>query len=99
MVEDGRSGHKKITYMKIYLSESFHTQIIKGSIDIELANYPQLEGKSTEEIIEYINQNCHEMYLTKEDEEMEWSLYDVLSEQNTIREKEKNYETYIHIEE
>lgn len=85
--------------MKIYLSESFHTQIIKGSIDIELANYPELEGKSTEEILEYINQNCHEMYLTKEDEEMEWSLYDVLSEQNTVREKEKNYETYVQIEE
>ena len=99
MVEDGRIGPKKITYMKIYITEGFHTQIQKGSIDIELSNYPQLEGKSKEEIIEYINQNCHEMYLSVEDEEMEWSLYDVLSEQNTIREKEKNYETYIHIDE
>lgn len=85
--------------MKIYLSESFHTQILKGSIDIELSNYPELEGKTDEEVIEYINQNCQDMYLTVEDEESGWSLYDVLSEQNTVREKEKNYETHIHIEE
>ena len=38
------------------------------------------------------------MYLTVEDEEMDWSIYDVLSEQETVREKEKNYETNIHIE-
>jgi hypothetical protein len=39
------------------------------------------------------------MYLTVEDEEMDWSIYDVLSEQETVREKETNYETHIHIEE
>ena len=85
--------------MKIYLTESFQTQIIKGSIDIELSNYPELEGKTRDEILDYLNRNSQDMYLTVEDEEMDWSIYDVLSEQETVREKEKNYETYIHIEE
>ena len=85
--------------MKIYLTESFQTQIIKGSIDIELSNYPELEGKTRDEILDYLNRNSQDMYLTVEDEEMDWSIYDVLSEQETVREKEKNYETHIHIEE
>jgi len=85
--------------MKIYLTESFHTQIIKGSIDIEPSNYPELEGKTRDEILDYLNRNSQDMYLTVEDEEMDWSIYDVLSEQETVREKEKNYETNIYIEE
>jgi len=85
--------------MKIYLTESFSTQIIKGTIDIEPSNYPELEGKTEDEILDYLNRNSQDMYLTKEDEEMDWSIYDVLSEQETVREKEKNYETNIYIEE
>jgi len=84
--------------MKIYLTESFHTQIIKGTIDIEPSNYPELEGKTEDEILDYLNRNSQDMYLTVEDEEMDWSIYDVLSEQETVREKEKNYETHIYIE-
>jgi hypothetical protein len=85
--------------MKIYLTESFQTQIIKGTIDIEPSNYPELEGKTRDEILDYLNRNSQDMYLTVEDEEMDWSIYDVLSEQETVREKETNYETHIHIEE
>jgi len=39
------------------------------------------------------------IYLTVEDKEMDWSIHDVLKEQETVREKEKNYETSIHIQE
>jgi hypothetical protein len=84
--------------MKIYITESFHTQIIKDSIEFDPTRFPELEGMNEEQILDYLNQNSSDMYLSEEDEQNDWSLYDVLTEQNTEREKEKNYETHIHVD-
>ena len=84
--------------MKIYITESFHTQVIKGSIEIDQAQFKELDGMTEDQIQEYISRYSEEMYLTEEHEEEGWSLYDELMEQDVVKEKEKNYETNVYID-
>ena len=55
------------------------------SIEIDIANYPELDGKTDAEIIEYISQNAFNMKPVNS----EWydSLGEELEDQDVIREK------------
>jgi hypothetical protein len=73
-----------MSLIKLRMTESFTTYIFKDSIEIETDNYPELNGKSKEEIVEYIEENGWEMKPTND---MYDSLYEQLDDQDIIREK------------
>lgn len=78
--------------LKIQLVEGFWTTIWKEPIEIETDDYPQLEGMSQDEAIEYINSNSGRLPAIPGDDADNWSLYDELMNQDKELEKEKNNE-------
>lgn len=60
------------------------TSLIYRSIKIDVSNYPELEGKTDDEVIKYIGENAWKMKSADEDYN---SLAEELSEQDIIREK------------
>lgn len=84
--------------MKIQLVEAYHTQNIKASIEFDPSQFKELDGMTEDEIVKYIELNSSDMYLTEEDRENDWSLYDTLMDQDDMITKEKNYETFIYID-
>jgi hypothetical protein len=46
--------------MKIYLTKTYSVFESYGPIDVNLEDYPELEGKSEKEIIEYFNEIMYE---------------------------------------
>jgi hypothetical protein len=60
------------------------TSLFYRSIKIDVSNYPELEGKTDDEIIEYIKENAYEMKPTKDFYD---SLGEELSDQDIVREK------------
>jgi hypothetical protein len=47
--------------LKIRLIESYQTHAFKESIEIDVSKYPELEGLSDQEIVEYIDMNADNM--------------------------------------
>lgn len=68
-------------------TESFTTYIAKESITINVADYPELEGKDEEEIKDYIRDNAYEM---KSPYDWADSLADALNQMDSIKEKITN---------
>ena len=62
-----------------------NTTLIYRSIKIDASDYPELEGKSDDEIIDYIKENAYEMKPT--DGDVYDSLGEELADQDMIREK------------
>ena len=46
--------------MKIYMTKTYSVYESYGPIEINLEDYPELEGKSEEEILEYFNEIMYE---------------------------------------
>jgi hypothetical protein len=61
------------------------TTLIYRTLKINVEDYPELEGKSDDEIIDYIKENASKMKAT--DDESYFSLYDELQDQDIVREK------------
>ena len=80
--------------IKIYQTESYTTYIVREPITIDLEDYPELEGMTNEEIVDYLDGNSSEMKST--DLDMYDSLSDELIEKDSIKEKIYNNE-YSHI--
>ena len=88
--------------IKVRISEGYDTWIVKESIQIDTSLYPQLKDiKDKEQLLKYLQDNIRDIEyinpITKELEEG-WSLFDEMYEQDTIRHKETNYETHVHID-
>jgi hypothetical protein len=60
------------------------TTLIYRSVKIDISNYPELEDKTDDEIIDYIKENAYEMKSMKEFYD---SLGEELSDQDIVREK------------
>lgn len=71
--------------IKIYQTESFTTYVVREGITIDLDDYPELEGMTNEEIVEYIEYNCSDM--KSMDGEFYDSLSDELMDKDVIKEK------------
>ena len=88
--------------IKINISEGFDTWIVKEPIVLDTSLYPELKDmEDKDEILKYIQKNSANMqyiYPDTKDSEDGWSLFDELYSQDTIREKETNYETHIDIQ-
>lgn len=52
--------------INVYATESYTTWMVKEPIEVDTDNYPELEGKSVEEVKEYIRENAYEMKPTDE---------------------------------
>jgi hypothetical protein len=72
--------------VKIYQTEEYTTYIVREPISIDLDDYPELEGMTNDEIVEYLKESSFEMKAQNED-------YDSLSEELEDRDilKDKIY--------
>ena len=75
--------------IKIRMTESYLTYIVRDSIIIDTQNYPELDGMSEKDIQDYIKANAYDM---KSPEGYNYcdNLYDALMEQDIIRDKISN---------
>ena len=76
--------------VKIYQTESYTTYIVREPLTIDLDEYPELDGMTNEEIVDYLEGNSSDMKSTNDDKY--GSLSDELIEQDMIREKIYNEE-------
>lgn len=83
--------------LKIQMVEGSYTTIWKEPIEIETEDYPQLQGKSEQEVMEILNSESHNLPALPGGDSEDWSLYDDLMGQETEVRKEKNNETSIEI--
>lgn len=77
--------------INVYGTETFTTWLVREPVQIDTDNYPELEGKTQEEIREYIRENVYDMKPTND----EWyeSLGEELNEMDVRRDKIYNEET------
>jgi hypothetical protein len=82
--------------IKVCMTESYRTYIVRESIEINVEDYPELDGMSDEDIQDYIILNASDMKPTNE----EWydSLYDELLGEDVIRDKITDEEGEIIVE-
>jgi hypothetical protein len=66
--------------------ETYSTFVSREPVTINISDYPELEGKTEEEIKEYIINNYDNMKPSTESDYLA-SLYDELMEQEIIKEK------------
>ena len=53
--------------LNVYGTESYVTWMVKEPVEIDTDNYSELEGKTAEEIKDYIRENMWDMKPTNED--------------------------------
>jgi len=70
--------------IKIHQTEAYTTFIVREPITIDLDDYPELDGMSSNEIIDYLEYNASEMKATEDGYD---SLSDELVEMDILREK------------
>jgi hypothetical protein len=82
--------------IKVRMTESYRTYVVRESIEINVDDYPELDGMSDEDIQDYIILNASDMKPTNE----EWydSLYDELIGEDVIRDKITDEESEIIVE-
>jgi hypothetical protein len=71
------------------------TSLYYRSIKINTSDYPELEGKTDDEVIDYIKENAYQM---KSNEEYYDSLGEELSDQDIVREKIPHVDSEIWVE-
>lgn len=83
--------------IKVGITESYTTYVYRGQIEINVDDYPELEGKSDDEIAEYIQNNASDMK-APEDYDYADSLYDACIEMDIDSDKVTNEEYEIDVE-
>ena len=73
------------TKIKIYQTEEFTTYIVREPITIDLDDYPELEGMTNYQIVDYLEGNSSDM--KPEDGDNYDSLSDELIEMDILKEK------------
>jgi hypothetical protein len=88
----------KVETLQVRLCEEQTLWIVRDSIDISVSEYPELEGMTEEEMTEYVKENSQDMAAPSD---CDWadSLYDALSQQDVVREKDTNNDTFIYVNE
>jgi hypothetical protein len=71
------------------------TSVYYRSVKIDVSNYPELEGKTDQEVIDYIQENAYQMKAT---EEFYDNLGEELSDQDVVREKIPHVDSEIWVE-
>jgi len=84
------------TTIEVRMTESYSTWVVRESMEINIADYPELEEMTEEEMSDYIMCNASDMKSSNE----EWydSLYDELLQMDVTREKITGEETEVVVE-
>jgi 1,2-phenylacetyl-CoA epoxidase PaaB subunit len=82
--------------IEVRMTESYSTWVVHESVEITVADYPELEGMTEEEMTDYIMSNSYDMKATNS----EWydSLHDELVGMDVVRDKITNEESEIVVE-
>ena len=82
-------AEQKTTQKTIFvgLNESYSNLVVRKSIELNIEDYPELEGMNEEEIQDYIKCNSGDM---KSGDEYSDSLYHELIQQDVVRDKIKD---------
>ena len=83
--------------VRVNITESYTTYVYREHLEINVEDYPELEGKSDEEITEYIQNNASDMK-APEDYDYADNLYDACMEMDISNEKVNNEEYEIDVE-
>ena len=80
--------------VNIRMTESYSTYVVRDSFTIDTDDYPELEGMSETEMLQYIHENSDEM------EHKEWnqSLREAAGEMDIIRDKILDDTYDLHVE-
>lgn len=82
--------------IEIRATESYSTFVVHDSIQLNVEDYPELEGMTEEEMKDYILSNASEMKPTND--EYYSDLYEELLAQDVTREKITNEDSEIYFE-
>jgi hypothetical protein len=82
--------------IEVRMTESYSTWVVRESIEINVADYPELEGMTEEEMTDYITSNASDMKASNQ--EYYDSLYEELLQMDVTREKITGEETEIVVE-
>jgi len=85
----------EVKTIKVYVTESYSTWVRRESIELNIEDYPELEGKTYEEIKEYVENNADEMKPTDDFFE---SLSEQLWDKDVERDKINNEDSEINVE-
>jgi hypothetical protein len=82
--------------IEVRVTESYSTWVVRESIEINVADYPELEGMTEEEMTDYITSNASDMKASNE--EYYDSLYEELLQMDVVRDKISGEDSEIVIE-
>jgi 3-methyladenine DNA glycosylase/8-oxoguanine DNA glycosylase len=84
------------TTIEVRMTESYSTWVVHESMEINIADYPELEGMTEDEMTDYITSNASDMKSSNE----EWydSLYEELLQMDVTRDKITGEETEVVVE-
>ena len=71
----------------VFATEYYETSIVREPIELNIEDYPELDGMTTEEVIDYVESNAWDMKPTNEDYD---SLAEELTDQDIRRDKITN---------
>lgn len=94
MSEEKKETPKTIS---VFATEGYSTYIVREAIELNVADYPELDGMTKQEMIDYIESNAWEMKPTNEESYCE-SLAEELNEKDIFREKLNNESQEINAE-
>jgi hypothetical protein len=82
--------------IEVRMTESYSTWVVRESMEINVEDYPELEGMTEEEMTDYIMSNASDMKSSNE----EWydSLYEELLQMDVVRDKITGEESEIVVE-
>lgn len=89
MSEQTETTPKSIT---VFATEGYSVYIVKEPLELNIEDYPELEGMTTQEAIDYVESNAWDMKPTNEDYD---SLAEELNDRDIRREKYNNESTEI----
>lgn len=88
-------SEEKLETIKVYVTESYDTWIRREFIELNIADYPELEGKTYEDIKDYVENNTEEMKATNDNY---GSLSEQLWDRDIERDKINNEDSAINVE-
>ena len=94
MSEEKKETPKTIS---VFATEGYSTYIVREPIELNVEDYPELEGMSKDEAIDYIESNAWEMKPTTDEYGYD-SLAEELNDKDIFREKLNNESQEINAE-
>jgi hypothetical protein len=82
--------------IEVRMTESYSTWVVRESLEINVEDYPELEGMTEEEMTDYIMSNASDMKASNE--EYYDSLYEELIGMDVVRDKITGEESEIIVE-